>query len=285
MPDYRHLRERRKLAEQLRAAREGTGMSGSRFAESLGWAQSRVSRLETGTIFPTAEDLGAWASATGTDERALLAQRERASAEYATWKEQGSGARKQQSIAQLERSSEIVSKFQPVIIPSQVRTASFAAGMLALPLGPKTFGGLSDSGLAEMVAAQMERQKILYEPGRTFRIVTLEAALTTRLVPAETQAAELDRLLGLTVGGVPSLDFRVIPASVQVPALPMSGFVIFDDNLVSIESLAGEQRSSDPEEVKAYQDAFGLLYNAAVGGRVAGDLIRSALGRLGESDT
>jgi transcriptional regulator with XRE-family HTH domain len=281
LPDVRHLRERRKLAEQLKAARERTGLSGNRFAESLGWPQSRVSRIETGTIFPSGEAIRAWAAATGTDPGPLLAQRERARAEYAAWREQGTGAQKQASIGQLERASENVAKFQPVIIPSQFRTPAYAAELLHLPLGPMTWG-LDEAGVTDMVAAQMERQKILYEPGRLFQIVILESALSTRLVSPVTMAGQLDRLASITVGSLPSLDFRIVPSGEHVPVLPLSGFVIFDDHLVSIETITGEQRISDPDEVKAYREAFGLLHEAGVGGRAAGDLIRSALISLGD---
>lgn len=280
MPDISHLRERRKLAEQLRAAREGTGMSGNRFAGILGWQQSRVSRIETGAIFPTLEDVRSWALATAADESVLLTQHDRARAEYASWREQGVGAGGQVSIAQLERASEIVAKFQPVIIPSQLRTAGYADILLRMPLGPMTWG-LREEDIPARLAAQMDRQKILYEPGRRFRIVILEAALTTRLVPVPVMAGQLDRLVAITVGGVPALDFRIVPANAQVPVFPLSGFVIFDDHLVSIETIAGEQRISDAEGVKTYREAFSLLYESGIGGRVAGALIRSILSNLG----
>lgn len=55
MPEASYLPERLKLAASLRAVREGTGQSGTRFAQRLGWQQSRVSRLETGKIFPLVE--------------------------------------------------------------------------------------------------------------------------------------------------------------------------------------------------------------------------------------
>lgn len=60
--------------------------------------------------------------------------------------------------------------------------------------------GQDEAGITAMVAAQMERQKILYEPGRLFRIVILEAALSTRLVSPAATAGQLDRLLAVTLG-------------------------------------------------------------------------------------
>jgi hypothetical protein len=119
----------------------------------------------------------------------------------------------------------------------------------------------------------MQRQQILCEPGRLFRLVILEAALHTRLVSPETMAGQLDRLLAVALGGLPSLDFRIVPADHQLPVFPLSGFVIFDDHLVSIETITGEQRIRDPDEVKRYIQAFELLHSAGVGGREAGAIV------------
>lgn len=58
--------------------------------------------------------------------------------------------------------------------------------------------------------------------------------------------------------------------------------MIFDDHLASIETLTGEQRISDPDQVKMYTQAFDLRHSAGVGGQAAGGLIRAALARLGE---
>lgn len=282
MPDISHLRERRKLAEQLKQARESTGLSGNRFAHELGWPQSKVSRIETGETFPSEEYIRDWAAASRADADALLAQRDRALVESASWKEQATGAGKQVSISQLERASKIVAKFQPVVIPSQLRTMGYAAEYLRLPLGPMAFGQ-DDAGIDAMVNAQMQRQNILYEPGRLFRIVILEAALNTRLVSPAAMAGQLDRLVTVTLGNAPSVDLRIVPADRPVPVFPLSGFVLFDDHLVSIETLTGEQRISDPDLVKIYSQAFDLLHSAGVGGRAAGGLIRAALARLGET--
>jgi transcriptional regulator with XRE-family HTH domain len=282
LPDISHLRERRKLAQQLKQARESTGLSGNRFARELGWPQSKVSRIETGETFPSEEYIRDWAAASRADADALLAQREKALVESASWKEQGTGAGKQVSISQLERASETVAKFQPVVIPSQLRTIGYAAEYLRLPLGPMAFGQ-DDAGIDAMVKAQMQRQNILYEPGRLFRIVILEAALNTRLVSPAAMAGQLDRLVTVTLGNAPSVDFRIVPADRPVPVFPLSGFVLFDDHLVSIETLTGEQRISDPDLVKIYSQAFDLLYSAGIGGRAAGSLIRAALARLGEA--
>lgn len=175
-----------------------------------------------------------------------------------------------------------MARFQPVVIPSQLPTIGYAAEYLRLPLGPMAFGQ-DEAGIDAMVTAEMRRQNILYEPGRLFGIVILEAALHTRLVSPPAMAGQLDRLDTVALGNVPSLDFRIVPANRPVPVFPLSGFALFDDHLVSIETLTGEQRISDPGQVKMYRQAFDLLHSAGVGGRAASHLIRAALARLSET--
>jgi transcriptional regulator with XRE-family HTH domain len=276
--------ERSRLAEALKAARERTGLSGNRFAQQIGWLQSRVSKLETGDQFPSEEDVRAWGAAAGAPPEVLqdqLSQLERARAEYATWtahfRAAGGPAGKQSEIGRRYASAARVAKFQPVMIPSQVQTAEYARELLHSPSGPLAFGA-SGEEIDAMVAARMERQQLLYEPGRKIEVVILEAALRVRLVSPAAQAGQLDRLIALD--GLPALDLGVIPASVLVPVFPLSGFVLFDDQLVVIETITGEQQLSDPAEIARYAEWFDLLHKSAVRGRDAAQLIRSAMSAL-----
>jgi transcriptional regulator with XRE-family HTH domain len=284
LPDLTPQRERFRLAASLRALREETGQSGSRFAERLGWAQSRVSRLETGKIFPTEDDIRAWgteADASPDVIRDLLAQRERARVEYATWGEifrrSGGAAGKQDEIGRLEQASTRIAKYQPVMIPSQLQTAEYAAELLRSPSGPGSWGE-SEARIGKMVAARMERQQILYQPGKQIQLVILEAALRTRLVSVAAQRGQLDRMLALE--GLPSLDLGIIPSSEFVPVYPTSGFVLFDDHLVVVETVGGEHGDSDPAIVSRYSGWFDLLHKAAVHSPDTAGLIRQALADL-----
>src|SRR5690242_5742192 len=59
------------LATRLRAARGE--LPAKQLAETLGWHQSKVSRIEGGKQLPSGEELELWASVTGADT-ALLEQ-------------------------------------------------------------------------------------------------------------------------------------------------------------------------------------------------------------------
>ena len=54
-----YQKEREALGSRLRDLRRRTGMTGIDFAVRLGWAQSKVSRLELGRQTATAADLEA----------------------------------------------------------------------------------------------------------------------------------------------------------------------------------------------------------------------------------
>ena len=284
MPLTTYLRERQSLAEALRNLRAGTGLSGNRFAQRLGWIQSRLSKIETGKQLPSEADIEAWCTAAEAPpevSRDLREHLRRALVEYVTWQDNyrtaGGAAGKQSDIAALEAQATRLGKFQPAMIPSQLQTAEYARELLHLPCGPGAWGA-DEADIAAMVETRMRRQQILYTPGKNFRVVILEAALRTRLVSPAAMAGQLDRLIALD--GLPSLDLGIIPYSVQVPVYPLSGFALFDDNLVTVETITGEQQLSDPDEVSRYVGWFDLLYDAAVRGREAAPLIHRAIAAL-----
>jgi transcriptional regulator with XRE-family HTH domain len=284
VPLTTYLRERQSLAEALRNLRAGTGMSGNRFAQRLGWIQSRVSKIETGKQLPGEADIEAWCTAAAAPPevlRDLLEHLRRALVEYVTWQDNyraaGGAAGKQSDIAALEAQSTRLGKFQVAMIPSQLQTAEYARELLHLSSGPGAWGA-DEADIAQMVETRMRRQQILYTPGKNFRVVILEAALRTRLTSPAAMAGQLDRLIALD--GLPSLDLGIIPFGVQVPVYPLSGFALFDDNLVTVETITGEQQLSDPGEVSRYVKWFDLLYDAALRGREALPLIHRAIAAL-----
>src|SRR5262245_22177665 len=71
VPPIPYQRRRRDLADSLRRLREETGLSGSAFARKLEWLQSRVSKLERGSQWPTEKDIRDWVRAANADASAV----------------------------------------------------------------------------------------------------------------------------------------------------------------------------------------------------------------------
>ena len=284
MAPVAYQRHRRELAAALRQARRATGLSQSAFADRLGWIQTRASKIENGRQFPTEDDIRQWAAAARADgetER-LLGLRAAAEAEYTSFRESyrsaGGAAGHQREIAAIEAQATRIGKFEPVMIPSQLMTAGFAREFLRLPSGPMAHGS-SEADVDDMVTARLERQSILYDPARQVQVVILEAALYTRLCSVPAMAGQLDRLLA--ADGLPALELTIVPFGELVPVYPLSGFVVYDEDLVYVETLAGEQTVSEPGEVAKYAGWLDLLRETGVRGREAAALIRRAMASLG----
>ena len=72
----------------------------------------------------------------------------------------------------------------------------------------------------------------------------------------------------------------VIPLRAPIPVLPLSGFRLLDDEFVFVESLVGEQRLDDPEEIAPIIRAFDVLRDAGVTGGQALALIQRVAAEL-----
>jgi transcriptional regulator with XRE-family HTH domain len=278
-----YQRQRKRLAEALKALRIGAGLSGAHLAEMLGWQQSKVSKIETRKQLPGEDDISAWAGATGASPEVasdLFAMLRGARIEYAAWKDayRESGADGVQAgILEIEAESARIAEFQPAVISGLLQTAEYARELQHLPCGPLSYGRDEDE-ISRMVAERMQRQQVLYQPGKQVQVVMLEGALRSRVVSAQTLAGQLDRLM--SVIGLASLELGIIPFEAAVPVWPTAGFRLYDD-LVIEESVEGENQVADPDLVARYGKDFELLREAANVGRDAVSVIRRSLDSLG----
>lgn len=278
--------QRVRLAARLRALRTAAFPSGNQFARHIGWGQSKVSKLETGTQRPTDDDVREWVRATGHGpdvEDELLAMAAAARFEYSTVREavrQGGGiAAWQAQIAALESAATHVAEHQPAMLPGLVQTAAYARELLALHGGPITAGASQDD-VEALVAARIRRQEVLYQPGKHVQLVIGETALHDPPGSADTLVEQLDRLVA--VAGLASVDLAVLRVGTPMPVLPLTSFVTHDRRVVLVETMTGEQRLDEPDEVAVYVKAFDLLRDAAATGRDAVALIQRAAADLRE---
>ncbi|MFD5092526.1 helix-turn-helix domain-containing protein [Amycolatopsis thailandensis] len=273
--------DRARLAAKLREIRAATGQSGNQFAKTLGWPQSRVSKIETATQFPTGDDITSWLTAADAvdEEDAVADLLKRARVESVSFRQEfgktGGAVAKQRSVRERERKASRVAIFQPALVPGLVQTPDFMRKLLALPSGPARTGGATD--IEQMVAVRIDRQTLLHDPRKPMPLVIGEAALWTRIGDLETQLGQLDRLH--TLAGLRTVDLRIVPFDRVIPVAPLHGFSIYDD-LVVVELFAGEHLIRDPEEVALYEHMFGLLQAEAVSGAAAARLIQDVARQL-----
>lgn len=274
---------RARLAARLRALRAAAGLSGNRLAQQLDWPQPRVSKLETGKQIPTEADLDAWLTATGArNEQAaeLAVLLSAARIEYATWRgvlrTAGGLAGRHAERAVWEAATTCIAEYQPAMIPGLVQTTAYARALLTSSLASAM--EITEADADALVAERIKRQGILYQPGRTIEVILNEGALWNTPGTVAVLQGQLDRLISFAE--LPSLEFGVVPRNVPIPIAPLACFAVYDNEFVLVETLTGEQRLDDPDEVDIYIKAFDQLRAASVTGPEAIALIRHVIDEL-----
>jgi transcriptional regulator with XRE-family HTH domain len=279
VPDIQLARET--LGAHLRALRRASSLNGKEFAARLGWPQSKVSKIETGRQAPSRADITRWAEAAGQPQAAdaltaELAELELFYSDYRTRMRRGMRFRQREAAA-AEEKMKVLRTFSSNRVPAFFQTADYARCMLTL--GAKLYNAPDD--VAEAVKVRMQRQHVLYHPGKQFHIVITEAVLRSCAVaPPQVMAAQLDRLVAATTLG-PSIRFGVIPFSTPWPVFVDHGFWIYDTDTVIVETLAAELRLTRSDEIGLYRKAFDQLAQIASYGQDARTIITGALMDLG----
>lgn len=277
---------RARLAARLRALRAAAGLSGNRLAQQLGWPQPRVSKLETGRQIPTDDDLDAWVTATGAGKQQTTELAELLSAariEYATWRgvqrTTGGLSGRHAERAAWEAATTHIAEYQPAMIAGLVQTAAYARALLTSPLASAM--DITEADANALVAERIKRQDILYQPGRRIEVILGEAALSNSPSTVDTLLGQLDRLISFAE--LPSLKLGVVPRNVPMPIAPLGCFAVYDGEFVLVETLTGEQRLGDPDEVGIYIKAFDQLRDSCATGPEAVALIRHVIEELRNS--
>jgi transcriptional regulator with XRE-family HTH domain len=280
--------QRRRLAEMLRDLRLAAGMDQTSFgARAGGMSQSKVSRLELGRQVPSLAEARAWAGAAGADADTtarLFELTEAALTELTTKQEElRSGlAAKQQHLGRTEQAVSTI-RVYTVVVPGLLQTAQYARRVFTT--GEGLVPGLVRD-IPAAVTARLERQQVLYQPGKQFAFVVPEGALRWRPGPdgARVLAAQLDRVGALsTLEGV---TFGIIPWSAEVYALAPNEFAILgdpekdEDAEVVIETVTREIHIRDAAQIAVYLDLWRRLCADAVFGDDAGALLRALVTEL-----
>ncbi len=163
------------------------------------------------------------------------------------------------------RSARLVRSFQCVVLPAMLQSAEYARHVFAS--APNS----TPEVVGRAVAARVERQSLLYEPGRESVFVLTEAVLRTWPGHPLLMLAQFDRLLA--VESLSSVRLGVIPWRRAVPVMPRHGFTLCDRRAVVVEGFRGERVVDDCAEIAAYEETFRRFEEAAVFGREARELL------------
>ncbi|MEH0545512.1 helix-turn-helix transcriptional regulator [Streptomyces sp. B21-105] len=267
------------LGAHLKRLRGEAGLTGAVLAQRAGVGQPTVSKVENGRMVPSLDVLGRLTRALGLDEsttrevRDLLVAVETApgGVECA-----GGEAPTGSPLDEAVRSAQLVRSFQCVVLPAMLQSAEYARHV---------FDSAPDStpeGVGRAVAARVERQSLLYEPGRESVFVLTEGVLRTWPGSPGLMLAQFDRLLA--VESLRTVRLGVIPWRRSVPVMPRHGFTLCDRRAVVVESLRGERALDDSAEIAAYEETFACFEEAAIFGAEVRELLLRVMREFQELD-
>jgi transcriptional regulator with XRE-family HTH domain len=248
-------RARDALTTHLRSVRRAANLTGSAMADRLGpgWGQPKISKIESGRQMLTEAEVRAWAKVTGSDVETLLALHHRAQHEFETFREaypaEGGAAAHQATYAAAEQAATVLFCYQPLIVHALLQTPDYARAVLNLPGGPVDHGATPDE-IDRLIAERMRRASILYEPGRTLTVLVGEAALRNTVGSPAVMRRQVQHVAHLA-DTLTHARVGVVPLS-RCPILPLHGWEQ-RDNIVSIETTAGDLEIADPAEVAQYE--------------------------------
>lgn len=276
-PTDKRLTQPGGLAERLFRIRKAAGLTGDQLAAALGWGKTgrtKVSKIENGKQTPAADEIRAWAAASGAPERAdeLLDLLADVQAVHRQWRGQlrHGHAAVQDDYDRRTRAAKRIRNAAPLVIPSFFQTAGYARAIMT---GVADLWGTADVDSA--VEARMRRQEALYDQSMTFEFVITEAALRLLPCPPQVMRGQLDRLLSLDLDNVA---LGIIPMGVELAIMPYSDFLLLDDKAI-VENAGGADEVGDDESA-VYAHIFDGLMAEAVTGDEARRLITAAAADL-----
>jgi Domain of unknown function (DUF5753) len=166
------------------------------------------------------------------------------------------------------RGARLVRSFQCVVLPSMLQSAEYARHVF------KSAPDSDPAAVGRAVAARVERQSVLYEPGRESVFVLTEGVLRTWPGMPSLMLAQLDRLLA--VESLSTVRLGVIPWDRPVPLMPRYGFTLCDRRAVVVEAFRDERVLVEADEIASCEGEFARFERAAV----FGDEVRELLLRV-----
>ena len=261
------------LAERLTALRNGAGLKATELARSLGWARSKISKIENGNQIPSEQDIRDWARVTGhpevTDE--LIAMLRQVQEVHTLWRRrlrQGGQPSVQQELDEITRAASRIRELQVAVIPGLLQTHGYAHGIFT-----QVSAVYGDMDIDAAAAARIGRQQILYEPGnpRQFEFVFTEAALYMPPCPRDAMLGQLDRLMAMDLANI---TLGIIPLGAELYMSPLNSFMLLDDLLV-VESYGYEDRVGG-ELAETHIRIFDMLMAESATGEEARRMIAKA---------
>jgi hypothetical protein len=256
---------RRELGDELRRLRGDR--RGAVVARSLGWSESKLSRIETARTGITDADLDRLLVAYGAsaaDRTRLrdLARRGRGRVWWTPYR--SSVPAPYDEYVALEAEAEVMSEWEMQIVPGLLQTDEYARAVIEVG------AGIADrETIQRRLALRMARQTVLVRnPPPRLSVVLDEAVLHREVGGPEVLARQLQRLYEASLR--PGVELLVLPFSAGAHAAQSESFMILDfapgsrGAVVHSEGLTGGLFHLKGDEVQIYREAFADLRRRAL---------------------
>lgn len=268
--------DRARLAAELKVLRERAFPTGSAAAQALGWSQPKMSKIENGRVPPSADDLDRLLDAYGATKKERsritgLASRLHSTVETNRTIMRRGAAQKQTRIAEVETSAAELRYYEPSVLPGLLQTEGYMRTMFALDL--------SGDDLEAAVDARLGRQRVLDAADKRLVFLIGEQSLRWRFATAPIMAEQIRHIMDVAERA--EVEIGVLPITAAVRDVPLHGFEMFDERLVTIGLEHAVVTVTDPADIAVYTRMFAGLSDVARTGADAQRLLTTALSAVG----
>ncbi|GAA3800522.1 helix-turn-helix domain-containing protein [Streptomyces phyllanthi] len=257
---------RRKLGTELRVLRTRAGLTSTEAARLVGWHQSKVSRIETGSSGVKPADVRLLLDTYDVRDPELrelllaLAGGGDGSGRQNWWHAyRGVLPPTYRDFISLESQASGMRTLETSVVPGLLQTPEYARAVTRAACE-----GLADDKLDALVEVRLARQDVLRgDPPLELNAVLDEAVLRRAVGGPEVMARQLERLCEAAV--LPQVRLRVMPFTAGAHIGVTGPFVIFsfsntsDLDVVVLDHLTSSLYLERKEDLQAYVEAFNAL--------------------------
>ncbi|MFJ3446139.1 helix-turn-helix domain-containing protein [Streptomyces sp. NPDC086081] len=257
---------RRKLGAELRALRTAAGLTSGEAARLVGWHQSKVSRIETGTSGVKPADVRLLLDAYDVADTQLrelltmLAGSDDSGGRHHWWHAyRGVLPPTYRDFISLESQASTMRTLETTVVPGLLQTPEYARAVTRAAVE-----GLPEDRLDTLVEVRLARQDVLRaDPPLELSAVLDEAVLRREVGGPGVMARQLERLV--EAARLPQVRLQVLPFAAGAHIGVTGPFVIFsfsstsDLDVVVLDHLTSSLYLERKEDLQAYTEAFNAL--------------------------
>jgi transcriptional regulator with XRE-family HTH domain len=258
--------ERISLGTSLARLRKQQGVTGKQLGDLAGMSQAKVSKIENGVIMPSRQDVERLTRALHVPEDQVQSLLDQVEGMHDAFFDRRVTTNQivaaQQEFGASEERARSVRVFQPTVVPGLLQTTEYARAILgdyARLLVSKAPEGRQS--IAPAVSARIQRQEVLDDPAKQFRVVMTESVLSNRLCSPASLVAQLERIR--TLARLANVSIRILPRDAELSYPPTHGFQLFDDDRVLIDLMNTMVVSRGGADIRVYREVFDQFFQLA----------------------